>query len=427
MIFILNLCYLIIRITKIIIFMKRTLLLSALLIFTSLFSFAQKGNRAYAITGQANGNFSWTDIREIDLSTGKVVNTIFENAKTKFTITDPTGKNLASNLKNIVASPTSTMVAAAAYDSRHDKLFFIPMRNGELRWLDLNSRNSDLKFSTAQSAILSSVNQLDEANNFTRMTIGADGNGYAITNDANHLIRFTTGKKTVITDLGNIVDASSANGVSVHNKCSSWGGDIVADTYGKLYLFTASNTLFTIDIESRIATYVGSIKNLAPSFTINGAAVDNDDNVIVGSANNFDGFYKINVKDLTAEKLNTSGQVFNASDLANSNLLYQSRNKIGSAELVQREIIGNEAVSIYPNPVSGSQFKITFDNTRPGEYNIALTDLQGRLIQTKQVNIKYSSQVETMQMKTKPAGGMYMIKITDSNKKSLFSDKIVID
>jgi hypothetical protein len=318
------------------------------------------------------------------------------------------------------------MVAAAAYDSRHNRLFFIPMRNGELRWLDLNSRNGELKFTAASSTILSSVNQLDEANNFTRMTIGPDGNGYAITNDGNHLIRFTTGKKIVMTDLGNLVDASTSNGVSVHNKCSSWGGDIIADQAGKLYLFTASNLLFTIDINSRVASYVGRIKNLEPSFTINGAAVDNDDNVIVGSANTFDGFYKVNLKDLTAEKLNTSGQVFNTSDLANSNLLYSNSN-LGSAELVQRDFIGNESVSIYPNPVSGSQFKITFDNTRRGEYNVALTDLQGRLVQTKQVFIKYGSQVETMQLKAKPAGGMYLIKITDSNKKSLYSDKIVID
>jgi len=406
--------------------MKRTPLLLILSIFTT-FSFAQKANRAYAITGQANGNLSWTDIREIDLSTGKVVNTIFENDKSKFSLFDAAGKTVASNMKGVAPSPTNTMVAAAAYDSKHDKLFFIPMRNGELRWLNLNSRNNDLKFTSIQSAILSSVNQLDEANNFTRMTIGADGNGYAITNDANHLIRFTTGKKTVITDLGNLIDASVNNGISVHNKCSSWGGDIVADRSGTLYLFTASNMLFTIDINSRIATYVGGIKNLPHTFTINAAAVDNDDNVVVGSANTFDGFYKINVKELVAQKLNTTGQVFNASDLANSNLLYQSHNSIGSAELVQRETIGNEAVSIYPNPVLGSQFKITFDNTRRGEYNIALTDLQGRLVQTKQVFIKYGNQVETMQLKGRPAGGMYMIKITDSNKKALFSDKIVID
>ncbi|MEP6615799.1 MAG: T9SS type A sorting domain-containing protein [Ginsengibacter sp.] len=405
--------------------MKRTPLLLLLTLITS-FSFAQKGGKAYAITGQANGNFSWTDIREIDLSSGKVINTIFENGKSKFTFFGAQGKDQSAS-KTTVVSPTSTMVAAAAYDARHQKLFFIPMRNGELRWLDMNSRNGELKFTSVQSAILSSVNQLDEANNFTRMTMGSDGNGYAITNDGNHLIRFTTGKKTVVTDLGNLVDAAaSANGVSVHNKCSSWGGDIVADQAGKLYLFTAGNHLFKIDINSRVANYMGRIKNLAPSFTINGAAVDNDDNVIVSSANTFDGFYKVNIKDLNAEKLTTSGQVFNASDLANSNLLY-AHNNLGAAELIQRDYIGNEAVSIYPNPVSGSQFKITFDNTRRGEYNVALTDLQGRLIQTKQVFVKSGSQVETMQLKTKPAGGMYMIKITDSNKKSLFSDKIVID
>src|SRR6476659_5670320 len=146
--------------------MKRTPLLLILSIFTT-FSFAQKANRAYAITGQANGNLSWTDIREIDLSTGKVVNTIFENDKSKFSLFDAAGKTVASNLKGVAPSPTNTMVAAAAYDSKHDKLFFIPMRNGELRWLNLNSRNNDLKFTSIQSAILSSVNQLDEANNFT--------------------------------------------------------------------------------------------------------------------------------------------------------------------------------------------------------------------------------------------------------------------
>src|SRR5665811_2539351 len=94
------------------------------------------------------------------------------------------------------------------------------------RWLDLSSNAENLKFYTLQSPLLSPGNPNDEANHFTRMTIGADGNGYALTNDANHLIKFTTGKKIVITDLGSLVDASSNNNISVHNKCSSWGGDI---------------------------------------------------------------------------------------------------------------------------------------------------------------------------------------------------------
>jgi hypothetical protein len=229
--------------------------------------------------------------------------------------------------------------------------------------------------------------------------------------------------------LGSLIDAKSNNAVSVHNKCSSWGGDLIADVHGKLYLFSASQSVFNIDIGSRLATYLGNVKNLSPTFTVNGAAVDDDDNIIISSANTFEGFYKVNIKDLMATKINTVSQVFNASDLANSNLLFQNqlRNEVGVAELRDREFIGNDIVSIYPNPVLNNQFKVTFDNTRAGKYDIALTDVEGRLIMSKQVYIKFAKQVETVQMKLKPAGGMYMIKVTDRNKKSIFADKIFVN
>jgi hypothetical protein len=84
-------------------------------------------------------------------------------------------------------------------------------------------------------------------------------------------------------------------------------------------------------------------------------------------------------------------------------------------------------MSIYPNPVFGSQFKVTFENKATGEYNIALTDAQGKIIMTKKVYVKSAGQVETIQMKTKPANGMYMIKVTNASKRSVFSDKIVIE
>ena len=46
--------------------------------------------------------------------------------------------------------------------------------------------------------------------------------------------------KPVITELGNIIDAEG-NAVSIHNKCSSWGGDMVADAFGKLYVISANH------------------------------------------------------------------------------------------------------------------------------------------------------------------------------------------
>lgn len=415
--------------------MKLKLLLSVCLLSTTLFSFAQDGNKAFAITSDGNADYMWMNIRQVDLTTGSVISTIYERGKTRFQLTDAvTNKTVMLNSVvnekqySLPQYPTATMVAAAAFDKKHGKLFFTPMALGELRWLNLSSGTDNLKFYAIQSNVLNVVKPSDEATHITRMAIGADGNGYAITNDANHLITFTTGKKTVITDLGSLVDAESNNHLSVHNKCSSWGGDIVADAYGKLYLFTASRNVFKIDIETKTATYLGSVAGLSGTFTINGAAVDNDNNIVVSSANTFEGFYKVNIKDLAATKINTTGQIFNASDLANSNLLYQNeiKNTLGAAKLGRPEIIGNNLISIYPNPVIGTQFKVSFDNNKAGVYNVAVTDVQGRLIMTKEVYIKSPNQIETLQLKIKPSSGLYMIKVTDGNKKNIFSDKLMI-
>jgi hypothetical protein len=416
--------------------MKRALLLSTFILSLSIYSLAQDANKAFAITGSGNGDFQWMNIRQIDLATGIVTKNIFEKAVTPFEFRDAvTDKQvvLVTNQEGKQLSapeyPTATMVAAAAYDKRHNKLFFAPMFINELRWLDLSSNSERPKFYTFSSPLLQIGKSNDEANNITRMTIGADGNGYALTNDGNHLIKFTTGKKVVISDLGALVDASSNDHISVHNKCSCWGGDVVADALGNLYLFTATKNVFKINIDNRIATYIGSITGLSGTYTLNGAAVDNDDNVIISSANTFEGFYKVSMKDLAATKLNTTGPVYNASDLANGNLLFASqlRNTVGVAPLIQREIIGNQFISIYPNPAIGSEFKVTFDNKLPGEYTIILTDIQGKTIFSKEVYVKSAGQVETIQLRSHRANGMYMIKVTNAAKKLVFSDKIILD
>jgi hypothetical protein len=401
--------------------MKVSLLLTTGLLLSTL-SYSQS-NKAYAITGQGKGNLNWSNIREIDLATGNVTSTIYELGKTNFSIADA---NTKKPIGNEGVSPLINMSAAAAYDAKHNKLFFVAMRSGELRWIDLNSKSDNLKFYTG-TPLVESANYNDEANNITRMTIGADGYGYALTNDGNHLLRFSTGSKVVVTDMGNLIDAPANNGLSVHNKCSSWGGDMIADAMGNLYLFTATHNIFTIDIKTRVASYTGTILSLPGSFTTNGAVVDKNDNVIVGSANTFDGFYSVNMKTLVATKLATTGTVYNTSDLANGNLLYQNQqNTLGSATL-QQEIIGNQFISIYPNPVTGSQFRMSFDKVQPGTYSVVVTDLQGRTVAVKELYIKSTNQVENINLAKKPASGMYMIKVIDSDKKSVYSDKLVIN
>jgi hypothetical protein len=427
--------------------MRHKFLLSLTFIAFCFSGFSQQ-DRAFAITGQGNGNFNWTDIRSIDMASGNANAVLFENGKTRFSYRDAEtnnpidqlslkgipapaltnvqgeSSNVEVNLKN--PSPTSLMSAAIAYDKKHEKLFFASMHTGKLIWLDMRADKGVPAFYTIEKPLIENNNFNDEAFNITRMTIGANGDGYALTNDANHLISFTTGQKTIITDLGNLVDADSNKGVSIHNQCTSWGGDMVADAFGKLYLFTAAHLVFEIDLPSRIATLKGSVLNLPATFSVNGAAVDDHENVIVSSANTFDGFYKINMKDLSATKLETKGQIFNASDLASGNLLNQTEAKVESVQLPAINVIGNKFISIYPNPVNDGQIKISFDNNVSGEYKITLTDLQGRLIDNKTVSIKYRGQLENFKLRTKPARGLYLIKVTNAASQKIFSDKLLI-
>lgn len=414
-------------------------LLTTSLIVTSLAAGAQNKNIAYAITGDGNNDFTWMNIRQVNLSTGKINKTIFERSKTNYTLTDINSKKTVDQTSvvngNVFASkdyPTSTFVAAAAFDGRSNKLFFTPMRMGELRWLDLNIKNETPKFYTMVSDAFKVGDLNDEANHITRMVIGADGLGYAVTNDGNHLFRFTTGKVPVITDLGNLIDADDNKGMSVHNKCSSWGGDMIADAFGKLYVISANKNVFSVDINSRIASFKGIITGLPAQYTTNGAAVDENGDIIVTSANFFEGYYKVKLSDLSATKMLDSDAKYNASDLANGNLLLEKEaaaaNKfsITNSSVKVATFVQGEA-RVFPNPVSTNTFNVSLVNQREGRYTIVFADVAGRTLQTQSVNVIKGNQTEQVNIQNRPAKGMYMVNVLNASGQVVITEKIVLE
>ena len=416
--------------------MNNKFLLSAALVASSLTTMAQ-GNKAYAITGDGNNDYIWMNIREINLSSGQVTKTIFERGKTNFKLTNvnnnKTVDQSATANGNIFASadyPTGTYVAAAAYDGKSNKLFFTPMKSGELRWMDLNVKNETPQFYTLQTALLK-VSATDEATNITRMVIGADGNGYAMSNDGNHFYSFTTGKKPVITDLGNIIDAESASGTSIHNKCSSWGGDMIADAFGKLYVISANHNVFVIDTKTRIATYKGAITGLPPGYTTNAGAVNSEGEIVVGSANVFAGYFKVKLTDLAATKIEGSDIKYNASDFANGNLLLQkeadaaNRFSMENSKLPTTDLAIGDA-KIFPNPVTNSSFNVLFNEKQEGKYTIILTDLAGRTMLTKVITVTKGAQAEKINLNANSAKGVYMVKVINENNAVIIKEKIVV-
>ena len=400
-------------------------LLSAAFIATSFTGMAQDANKTFAITGDGNQDFIWMNIRQVDITSGKIVQNIYQREKTAFVMMDADSKTKSLEQQR----PTETMVAAAAYDKNQNKLFFTPMRVGELRWLDLNAKGDQQKYYTVTSSVLNTSTALqDEANHFTRMVIAADGNGYALNNDGSRLVKFTTGKKVTITDLGAVVDDESNKSVSIKNKCTSWGGDMIADAYNKFYIISANHYVFVLDIETRVAKQIGYITGLPANYSTNGAAVDKDGNVVVASANTFAGYYKFSLKDFVATFIEGSDMVYNASDLANGNLLYQKEADAARTFADFKPVVPvltNEA-HIFPNPVTNSEFNIYFDGQAAGKYNVTITDLSGKPLSNTIVNINAKTQVEKVAINKNFAKGMYMVKVTDANNKFIFTERIVV-
>ncbi len=405
--------------------MNIKLLLSTTFIAASFIASAQDANKTFAITGDGNRDFLWMNIRQVDITSGKIVQDIYQREKTAFVMLDADSRKTSATLQR----PTETMVAAAAYDKNQNKLFFTPMRVGELRWLDLNAKGDAQKYYTITSSLLNTNTALnDEANHFTRMVIAADGNGYAMTNDGSRLVRFTTGKKVTITDLGAVIDDEANKTVSIKNKCTSWGGDMIADAYNKLYIISANHYVFVLDVETRVAKQIGYINGLPANYSTNGAAVDNDGNIVVASANTFAGYYKFSLSDFKATLIEGSDMVYNASDLANGNLLFQK--EVDNARTFADfkpvvPVLTNEA-HIFPNPVTTSEFNIYFDGQTAGKYNVTITDLSGKPLSNTIVTVNAKTQVERVALNKNFAKGMYMVKVTDANNKFIFTERIVV-
>lgn len=233
-----------------------------------------------------------------------------------------------------------------------------------------------------------------------------------------------------ITDLGSLVDDQANKGISIHNSCSSYGGDIIADDNGNLYVLSARNHIFKINIESKVATHLGAISGLPNGFTVNGAAVNEDNKIIVASAVQGGTLFTVDAKTLVATSYTVSGTVWQSSDLANGNLLVSgTRPKGTTIELVNRNNTPNSGdgkINIFPNPVTENKFAIQFNQLEAGKYTVQVTDVAGRQVAQQLVTVSGDNQVQTIQLNPAVTKGIYLVKVTDQNSKAVYSTKVVV-
>jgi hypothetical protein len=405
-----------------------TSMATCLLVVSTQLSAQQNQTTAYAITSSEKGNFNWTDVKQIDFTTGSVTRSVFDSKQTNFTVYSArTGKEIKPVTQNGVTTnatmPVASLAAACAYDQRHNRLYYAPLFMNQLRYIDLDEQEPKIYyFDNEQFIPVNDIN--NEANHITRMVIAADGDGYALSNDANHLIRFTTGRKPVITDLGALQDDAANGDKSVHAKAISWGGDMIADAAGNLYVISAFRQVFKVSIQSKVATWVAEMQGMPATFTTNGAVVDNEGNLIVSSANTAEGYYKVDMHSWQATRIDIKGTVFNASDLANGNLAFA--NDKSTSPLINRAMLRNEKIALYPNPIATNLVYVSFNSKESGRYTIQLLDLTGKIIMEKIAVVGNGGQVIPLNVNTSLAKGPYMVKVLSNSKKAVFTDKLIV-
>ena len=391
---------------------------------------AQNDRFAYAVTDLQKDGINWSYLRKVDLSTGAFSDVLLAgNDVTNLAHDASTKKQFAAPIKdtrygNVINAAFGTGVAAVALDKRNNRLYYTPMFIDQLRYVDLNTMK--VYYVTGSDFTGMVKKAPDQSNIITRMTIGDDGNGYAMTNDGSNLIMFTTGKNLTVSNLGRLIDAPENNTVSVHNSCTSYGGDMIADNDGNLYILSARNHVFKVNIESRVATHLGSVTGLPTNFTINGAAVTDDNKIIITSATTSSPVFTLDINSLTAKQ---SGQQtgWRCSDLATSNIL-QTRAQVEAPELMTaKTATPNDKISLFPNPVTGNQFNVQFNTVDAGNYTVQVSDARGLQVAQKQVNVSSKGQtISQVTLNASSAKGIYIVKVIDNNSKTIYTNKIIV-
>lgn len=414
--------------------MRRALplaLLAAGFTLASTFTYAQNDHFAYAITDLTKEGAGWNALRKIDLQTGQYSNVLLNGIEQNTAVYDAVSKKqltLQADARygTALQTPFSSGVAAAAYDKKHNRLYFTPMFIDQLRYIDL--RTMKVYYVTDQPFTKKGNMHNDEGKIITRMVIAPDGNGYAISNDAQTFIRFTTGRTTKIEQLGLLVDDPANGSISVDNRCSSWGGDMISDDKGTLYILTARNSVFKVNTENKVATYLGNIKGLAPTFTVNGAVVDGDGKLLVSSAVDATSYFTVDPQNWTATAYTLPGGMYRSSDLANSNYLSTTKRPTTTeiTTISRPEEKFSKQITVYPNPVTENRVVLQFHKVANGEYTIELNDVLGRSVKQQKITINAEDQTQVLTINKGDARGIYLVKVLDNSKQSVFTQKVVV-
>ena len=368
-------------------------------------AFAQQG--VFALTGKQGNSIILNDIREIDLKTNLTKATLL-TANDDIKVISASTKKVVPQIKGANDHAQAQAIASLAYDTKNGKTVYMPLYSTNIFVID----------NATKAVTLVETNNIkttacDLGSQFTRMTAGADGAIYAVSNSGSQWLKmsYKNGRYSVV-DLGEIKDdvTNGTNSLKVVN--IGYGGDMVADTDNNLYLISASAHVFKVNGLDNTAKFIGKIKGLPEGFTLNGAAVNESGSLVLASAKGGK-LFTATLDQLDAQPIenSVSEPIY---DLASSFFLNQNR--------VVTDVATTVNADIYPTRVSDKVFNVRVEGQG---VSVEIYDASGQLASKsllKNLSGKNTYEVAVDHLKT----GMYLVNLLDADQKQILSKKILV-
>jgi hypothetical protein len=248
----------------------------------------------------------------------------------------------------------------------------------------------------------------DEKLLFARMATMPDGNIYALNNIGSELLKINSENNSVVS-LGEVKGFSNIFS-QFNNDKASFGGDMIADAKGNMYVITAFGHVVMIDMKTLSAFYVGQITNLPQNYTVNGAAVLKNNQILLASSqpNNF---YTTDLSSLTAVYYSENNTP--VYDLASSHFLKSPAKIIDNSSLL----------SIVPTAVKENNFNVLSNVDIDGLSQVNIYSTDGKLLQSQSKNISAGSNNITF---AKVPNGFYVVKIINTKGETVNITKIEV-
>lgn len=371
-------------------------------------AFAQDG--LLALTGKPGNNIVLNDIRQLDFKTGVQKEVLLASNTPVKVFSSKSKKQITQNVGSFDHAQAAA-IATLAYDTKNNKTIYMPMFSTNIYVLDNKSKEITL----LENNILKTT-PCDLGSQFTRMTTGADGAVYAVSNSGSQWIKiYAKNGSYIVEDLGELKDAASNGRNSIKVVNTGYGGDMIADADNNLYILAASGAVFKINAQDNTVQYLDKVKGLPQGFTLNGAAVDADGHIVLASARggklyqtNFESFEAQPVENILSEPVY---------DLASPYLLYQNKTVNNASALAS-------TVDLYPTHVVDGHF-----NIKSGEKAVRFVeifDASGQLAQKlelKNRETKTDQKIDVNTLKT----GVYIVNLLDQERQVLSTKKILVN